>query len=662
MKLIHRNREIHKRFIDLHCGKWLKEMGDGILVQFNSSLDSVNCALDIQKACKELSDYKLRIGIHIGDVMVEKEDIFGDGVNIASRIQTIADPGGIYISESVHVAIRGRKDLQTMYLGEFQLKNVGHPIRIYALQDEDLPSPSPEKIKGRGSTKNPSKSSTLAYAALIIFVLLAVVWTFEKLTEIPIHFNKTHKTEDLARSIAVFPFLDMSPGKNYQWLADGLCEEMIDRLSKIQSLDVKSRSSSFYFKDKNYDIKEAAQMLNVNNILEGSVRTDDSLLRISTKLIDMPSGSLLWSETYESSFNDILKTQTEIANAVYNLIITDLAPQELAQHDELVTRNNEAYQEFLKGKYYSRVASSENLVKARQSFERAVELDPNYAIAYSWLGKVYQYFGGRLFGITPEQANEKVLEYLGKALELDPQLNDAMINLANQKIWYDWNFSEGVSALEEAYYQNPNDESSIYNYAETLCVLGKSNQAIGILKQYLRKNPYSVPTNQMLGWAYGFNMNLEQAVEQHKKVLSLEPSITQTHHYLAEAYFFMGDYKNSYLQWKTGFEKDGTPVFQEGMIRTLLHIGEEEEALELMDQLINRAKEEYVSSYIFAKAYADIMNYDQALDSLEKAYEVKDIAMMVVWIEPAFKPLHSHPRFKEIIRLMDFPDEITSRF
>lgn len=261
--ILKKSREIQKPIIEQFNGHWIKELGDGVMATFNIVTDATNASIKIQESCNVAKDFQLRIGIHMGEVVFENDDVFGDGVNIASRIQSIANPGSIYISESVHNNVSNKQGIETRFVKEEMLKNVKEPVRIY----EVLLSTT-------------SKSSGLSTKE-----------QFKKPTE---------------KSIAVLPFVNMSNDPDQDYFCDGLSEELLNVLSQVDSLRVAARTSSFSFKGKNLDILEIGRKLNVHSALEGSVRKSGNKLRITAQLINIEDGFRLWSERYDRELEEYI--------------------------------------------------------------------------------------------------------------------------------------------------------------------------------------------------------------------------------------------------------------------------------------------------------------------------------------------------------------------
>src|SRR4026208_602552 len=300
-----RFKEVLETAIEKHDGKILQNYGDGSLSIFNSAINSVTCAISIQQQLQLEPKVELRIGIHTGDIVFEDESIFGDGVNLASRIESLAVPGGVFISEKVYDEIKNHENIKARDMGFFELKNVKQPVHLFAIANDGIIVPSRDELKGK--TKQPTNR------------------------------------------LAVVPFVNMSADPENEYFSDGITEELLNALTKVDGLQVTSRTSAFAFKGKNDDIREIAIKLNVDKILEGSVRKSGNRVRITTQLINAADGYHLWSENYDRNLTDIFEVQDEISGIIANKLRENFVATQ--QDDVLVkvpNKNIDAYTQYLK--------------------------------------------------------------------------------------------------------------------------------------------------------------------------------------------------------------------------------------------------------------------------------------------------------------------------
>ncbi len=413
-RILNRNRKIQKPIIKQFKGRWIKELGDGVMASFNTVSDAVNAAIRIQKDSLGVPDLQLSIGIHLGEVVFENEDVFGDGVNIASRIQAFAVPGSIYISEVIRNNISNKQGIETRFVKQEKLKNVATPMRIYEVFTAEKTRLSKMSIGASGQ-------------------------------------------ESSGKSIAVLPFVNMSNDPDQDYFCDGLSEEIIDALSQLNKLRVIARTSSFSFKGKNLDVREIGKMLNVVTLLEGSVRKSGNRLRITSKLVSVADGSHLWTNRYDRELEDIFSIQEDIATNV----ATELKGF-LTSHEKEVIRPRktviEAYEYFLKGvELYHQL----DVWESKIMFEKAIKIDPSYAPAHAGLSdvfaQIYEWHGG---GITDLALAES---HSVKALSLSPNMAEShssyglVLSLHKRD-------NEAEKEFIEAIRLNPNSYDAYYRY------------------------------------------------------------------------------------------------------------------------------------------------------------------------------------------------------
>ena len=372
-----RQREVLKPLVERYGGEWIQHTGDEVLASFPSAVTAANCALAIQAALRDEPDLRLRIGLHVGDVVAGDGGLHGDGVNITARIRPLAAPGGVCVSDEVVHAIRNQENLKTTLLGSQDLKNGGRPVSVYVLEGEPTAPaaehPRPPRVPG---------GIGLALAgAGVVAIAVASYLTFGG--------SPPKEVGAPLTSIAVLPFDDMSPGGDQKWLADGMAEELIETLSRIEALRVPARTSAFAQKGK--DIRTVGAELRVGSVVEGSVRRSDDQLRITAQLIRVSDGYHLWSARYDRKLSDVFAIQSEIARAIAEAIRGEFGieydtslPRSYEPSDvrayELVKKGVDAEEPFL---------TEGGIRKGIGYFEQALAIDPGYANAHALLGWAY---------------------------------------------------------------------------------------------------------------------------------------------------------------------------------------------------------------------------------------------------------------------------------
>ncbi len=346
--LLNKGRQIQQSLIESHGGKWIKAFRDGDLASFNTATEAVQTAILIQRQCKNTPGLDLRIGIHLGEVMFENNDAVGDGVNIATMLTGQATAGGICISGSVHDNVANKNSISTVFLREEKLKYVNDPVKIYQVIVDSV------DVGYSTSSFNQEKRST-------------------KLT---------------GRSIAVLPFVNMSNDPEQEYFSDGMSEEILNSLTHIKDLKVSGHTSSFQFKGKKINLQELGEKLNVSTVLEGSIRKQGNRVRITVQLMDTMNGYNLWSERYDREIDDIFAIQDEIALAITEKLEITLRENEKAILYKKPTANHEAYDLYLKGRFYFNKRGG-GILKGLDYFEQALKKDPELTLAYAGMADAY---------------------------------------------------------------------------------------------------------------------------------------------------------------------------------------------------------------------------------------------------------------------------------
>ncbi|MEP6793406.1 MAG: adenylate/guanylate cyclase domain-containing protein [Saprospiraceae bacterium] len=468
--------------VTAHHGKILEYAGDGALSIFRSAIDSVNCAVEIQRTLQQEPKIDLRIGIHTGDISIEDGAIYGDGVNLASRIESLAVPGSIFISEKVYDEIKNQENLTAREMGYFEFKNVLKPVRIFALDSSGLVVPTRDLLKGK--TKQPSNR------------------------------------------LAVLPFVNMSTDPENEYFSDGITEELLNAITKVDGLQVTARTSSFAFKGKNKDIREIGIQLNVYRILEGSVRKSGNRVRITAQLINAADGYHIWSETYDRDLNDIFEVQDEISGIIANKLRENLTKKE---HEEIrvkvPTQNLEAYSLYLKGLHFYNKFSPGDVKKAIECFENAIVLEPDYANAYAMAAVCYCFLGSS-GQMLPNEAFEIVHAYSDKALQLDSSLAVGYVAKGSAYLLYDWKWKEAYDVLQKAIALNPATTDAHQMLSYYYIITGQKKEAVDIMEKAFQADPLSVIVNKSLTDAYLNAGRTDDSLRQAELLLDLHPQMS----------------------------------------------------------------------------------------------------------------------------------------
>ena len=636
IELLKTNRALQKSFIEKYRGRWIKEMGDGILASFSTVTDAVVCAGAIQKAAEAIPNLKLRIGIHLGEVVFENNDVFGDGVNIASRLQALAPVGGIFVSEAIYKNVINKKEITSEFIREEILKNVDASVKIYEVKVESFPDIQKEEAsdlkKGDGIPQVKKKKTVFVIGGLIVVVLLATYFSFFKQKQVaePAQPTSTEK------SIAVLPFVNMSNDPEQEYFSDGLSEELINMFTKIPGLEVIGRTSSFAYKGKNEDLRTIGEKLGVDYLLEGSVRKSGDKIRITAQLIKAKEGTHLWSETYDKVLDNIFEVQDQISASVTNALRVTLLDHN--QPSRQTNINPEAYNDFLRGKfYYEYIVDSTSNDKARACFKEAIRKDSSFSLPWTYLSMVES---REIFSPNDKRFNE-AKQLAIKALELDPTSGIAAVNVA-EFLDEEYNFHGALEKVELALKLDPENSYVLRNAGRYYTLLGRLEESIAFCKKAIEKDP-----DQKTG--YNYLVLAYYCTERYKEAYDL---LAKTRYRVWWDLDLVIRF-NTEEESRKWLESETDKRFQ--LIGyTLLYIksGKMKESRESLAKMIELFPNSY---YHIALLFSKMGEEDKAIDWLEKAYINKTKVLAYINVDPEFKKLRDNIRFQKIIQRMNFP-------
>ena len=611
-----RHRQVIGEQVSDHSGEVVQYYGDGALVIFSSARESVLAAIAIQQQLQQHPVVPVRIGIHLGDIVQEKEGVFGDGVNIASRIESMAIAGSVLFSDRVCQEINNDPEIEAISLGAFQLKNVKNPVEIYAIKQAGIRMPA-------------------------------------------IHDLDQTKGRSITKSIAIMPFTNMfDPGKP-DYLADGISEEIINGLSTVDGVDVISRSTCRAILQSQEDPLAMGRRLKVSHFLEGSVRSAGDRVRVSVHLVDTIDGYQLWAESYDRKLDDIFELQDEIAHKVINglKVSFDIPDREDAIVNK-ATENIEAYTEHLKGLHHLKKGNPEEVRKAMDHFEEALRIDPGFSSAMCGLSQGYAHLGS--YGVLPPvSAYAKALKYVIAAIEKNSNLAEAHLAMANIKFYHFWDWQGARESLDKAAALGLNSAELHQSYGLYYAAAGRPARGIPKTLKALELDPLSVPLMAMLGTLYLFDEQFEQAVTILDEILELDPSYRAAHQYKGIALACMNHYDQALKEFENYHQKVNHP--QKALIGMVIchhYLGHKEKVNELMGRLYDRLKNDYSATVEvdLAVCHAVTGDFDTAVKFLESVYENRlSIACMgMIWVMrcPIFKELWTQPGYVRLVEKM----------
>jgi adenylate cyclase len=561
LRTLNNYKEVISDFIQQHQGRIVGGAGDSILAEFASVVEAVQSAVEIQQVLKaknallpENRRMDFRIGINLGDVIEEEDSIYGDGVNIAARLEALAEPGGICISGTAYDHIENKIPLQYDFLGEHEVKNIARPVRVYrAIIESEAASSKPSMIK-KTAWKQLSKWA-IGMIAVVGIGGGAVLYQFvirssSTKTDVASKEKMAFPLPDKP-SIAVLPFTNLSGDPKHDFFSDGITEDIITALSKVPRLFVVARNSTFTYKGKPVKVKQVSEDLGVRYVLEGSVQKSGDRVRITAQLIDALAGNHLWAERYDRELKDIFVLQDEITLKVLTSVREKLTlgsegwrSQKYAEKYYKGKQGLDCYLKVMEGLDYLHRRTIEDTDAARHIAEETLRKCPEIPTAYNLMGQVYS--RDYWLGTNPQESIEKGIAMAQKALALDDTLAEAhslLGSLYTQKREYDKGIAEGERALAF----NPGGAELLVNYAASLNFAGRSEEAIPLLEKAIRLNPSGLSGGwySTLGNAFLFTGRYEEAVSAYKKAIQVSPNYPWSHLQLAATYSLMGREKEA---------------------------------------------------------------------------------------------------------------------
>ena len=515
------------KLVEQYRGRVVDSPGDNVLAEFGSGVDAVNCAVEVQRELAERNEelpaerkMEFRIGVNLGDIVQEGERIYGDGVNIAARVEGLAEGGGICVSGTVYDSIESKLGLEFEYLGEHEVKNIDKPIRVYRILS--YPGAAAHRvIKAKKAVGKTWRKAALAAVAVIVVGAAVAVWHFyfrPPLIE-PASVEKMAFKLPEKPSIAVLPFVNMSGDPEQEYIADGITENIISALSKIPKLFVIDRNSTFTYKGTPVKVQKVAEDLGVQYVLEGSVQRSGDNLRITAQLIDALGGHHLWSERYDRELKDIFALQDEITLKICNALQMELTSGEQARMWHKGTKNLEAWGCIVKGNaLFTRMAKGDN-AKARNLYERAVKIDPKDSFAWTMLA--WTHWIDAFLGYSESRAEsfKQAVGLAKKALSMDDTLSDVYALLGGISL-FQRHYEKAIAAGEKSIALGPNSATSHVLFGSTMTYAGRFEEAIALIKKGMRLTPhYPAFYLNQLGRPYFQTGRYKEALATYKKLL-----------------------------------------------------------------------------------------------------------------------------------------------
>jgi TolB-like protein len=644
LRALDAHRELLRTLLPKFNGRLVGEIGDGTLTAFHSAIDAVNCAREVQAILHDEPELKVRIGIHLGDVVFSNNTVLGDGVNVASRIHALAPPGGICVSANVYDEIRNKPGIRVKDVGEQRLKNVSRPIRVYQIVETDLlATPAAPSARRRWTV-------LIAGAGAVILAGLALVFVrLRSMAAVPPPAQSA--APRTIRSIAVLPLDNFSGDPRQEYFSDGLTDELTTDLATISALRVISRGSVMQYKGTHRPpTPEIAKALNVDAVVEGSVMRVGDKVRITAQLIDAPDDKHLWAKSYERDSRDVLAMQDEVALAIAKEINVQLTPNEQTRLTSAPVVNPQAHDAYLKGRYFIDRPSDENVRKAIAAFNEAVKLDPSFAPAYSGLSDAYVWAGLNEGFMTSAQAMPLAKATAEKAIQLDDTSAEAHTSLAIFRVFYEFDWAGGESEFHRAFALNPNYAFAHDQSGLALALQGRLDEAVAEGKRAAELDPLSPEILTDAVCALAWQGNYQAAMELASRALELDQT------------FFFSHWGFGWIDLEAGKISDAIPELQKAdTMEAPSYVagwlgyaygatGDRARAMAVIDELNHKSLHGYVPPFNLAIVYLGMGDRERALDGLEQAYSAHSQLLCWLKMDRIFDPLRKEPRFIELLK------------
>jgi adenylate cyclase len=675
LELLEEHRRLLREIFPRFHGTEIKTIGDAFLVEFGSALEAAQCAIEIQRTLAKrnhdvTSDRRieLKIGIHIGDVMHRDGDVYGDGVNIASRIEQLAGAGGICVSMDVERQIRNALEARFEKFGSADLKNIKLPMELFRIV---LPWESDRKTERPGATRK-SISPLLAGTTVGVLVVLLFGWWFMKRSD---HQDAAIRSPNVTtaastnapdqKSVAVLPFVNLSDDKGSEYFSDGVSEELLTVLQKIPGLHVAARTSAFSFKGKNATAQEIGQKLGVAHLVEGSVRKSGDAVRIAARLTRADTGEELWSENYTRNLKDVFAVQTELAQTIVEQLRgrfdgADTSAKEKIQAEVQAaekggTKNVEAHELYLQGRFYENRHSDKSTREALAAYQHAVELDPGFARAWAGVARTHTWIAGfateggqKTFDAHLASARDAV----ARSLAIEPDLPDALYARAWLETNFDFNWSAATQTVTKAMALAPADPNMLIAAANLETSLGNTDRAIEIYRKAVELDPVNAQSRSFLAFGLANTKRFTEAHAEYARVIELNPSAPWAHAGLGLAYLLQNKFEEAANEAQAD-AGDWARLLIVSCARWAQKRVQESDAA--LNELIKNEAE--LAAFQIAETYAYRGDRDRAFEWLERARRQRDPGLGNLLKDPLLENLRGDPRWNTFLHTMGLADD-----
>lgn len=606
-----RHREVFEQMHESHQGEIIPYYGDGTLSIFKSAISAVTCAREIQCLLQSGNPVPLKIGLHLGDIVFDKTEVYGDGVNFASRIESMSVAGAILLSGKFNEELRHQSVISTISMGYFELKNIVLPVEVFAVSNEGIVVPTPSQLNGKQKNEN--------------------------------------------TAIAVLPFVNMSTSADNEYFSDGITEEIINALSKIKSLKVTSRTSSFFFKNKNIPVKQIGKDLHVAAILEGSVRLSGDTMRITAQLIEAQQDFHFWSETWDRKLANVFEIQDEISLLIAEKLREQFGHFEIQEHlVEKQTDNIDAYEYSLKAKFHANMWNPEDRRIAMSWYERALELDPKHTESYLGLADCYGFLGATGF-IPAQEAWEKSAQLTQKALTLNDKLPGVHYQLAQISFFTQCNYAESLKQTKAALELNPNYVAAQQFISFLYIIAGEKEKSHEHIEIALSIDPMSEHTNFYSAYHSYMLEDYVTALEKLNICLEKNPKNLPVHAVKCYCLLMLGRYDDVIHYFESMPPEIVVPSNTLGLTALAYALKKDiPNTTKFVNQLLELAKGPSgftVHAYLFL-TYAAAGDKEKAFEWIRQSIETKSSLLLFNFADPLVNSIKNDPRYQEFHKLI----------
>lgn len=649
LQILETNRKFHLRNFDKYQCTFHKQMGDGFLAIFDSVVEAVHACANILKSCKD-ENIELRIGIHEGEVIFKDDDVYGDEVNITSRIEQAAENGTIFISENIKRNVDNKSGMSAHFIREFDLKNVKDPVKIYKLDVDILkiPAVTRSEIKPVSGIIKHKKRITLFVWLLLLSVLFFIILNYKSVFQFLSSTVQGNQVVELTdKTLAVLPFENLSRNSELEYLGDGIADDIIINLSKIPDFTIISRSSSFKYKELNASLSRISRDLDVQNIIEGSFQVLNNDIRINIKLIHCKSGNVLLAETFNGRLDDIFNLQEKVATGITNSLVGSFKKFQTTDNNKKKV-NLQAFkyyqmgQSLLKENYLYR----NTIQESRKQFALAIIEDPAWQAPY--VGMAESYFMEIHFGYKSYSGNKDSINYyISKASNINSEKGELYCWKGTAAV-YSFDLKKAIKLFDKAIELNPNYPYTYYYIAWINLFQNNFDHVSFNINRAASLDPLNEFFKVMKPLFFSFSGRNDQAVNLLTKMLEIEPGNNTTLFILGSVYSNMGEYEkalSTLLRRSVGHNSNFMVAFNYGKT------GQKDKAREILDYLLQLPEEKAPPASQIAIVYLGLEDYENAILWFQKSWEIKD--QWTMWLKQSWSdPIKDDPRYLHIVNEM----------